>query len=250
MRLFRASVLAASACALALATSGCTGESAEPSSPAPSASESQPRPTPSAPASAAGTGCAPTENATPVGAVTRQTIDIDGDGQPDTEWIVDETGQIRFGVTTASGATFSYDVDTASPIAPAGFVSALDDERTISLLSDGRQASVHVIVDCSFVQPTNLQGEPYTFDLQNLRGHGTGVGCVDGSLVGLQARQTGAQFTVEQTVIELSADGGSARNGEASATEGLPADDPAVHRAQTVSCGDDSLDASGVSLQP
>lgn len=250
MRLLRASVLAASVCALTLAASGCTGETAATSSATPPPDESQPRPTPSSPASAAGTGCAPTGETTPDGAVTRQTIDVDGDAQPDTEWIVDEAGQIRFGVTTASGATFSYDVDTASPIAPAGFVSALDGERMISLLSDGREASVHVIVDCSFAQPTNLQGEPYTFDLQNLRGHGTGVGCVDGSLVGFQARQTGAEFTVEQTVIELSADGRSARNAETSVTEGLAADDPAVQRAQTVSCADDSLDSSGVSLQP
>ena len=57
------------------------------------------------------------------------------------------------------------------------------------------------------------QGEPFQFDLENLRGNGTGVGCSDlghgRHLVGLQALPDGAGYTVRRTEIDL--DGASGR---------------------------------------
>ncbi|SEB54240.1 hypothetical protein SAMN04489806_1040 [Paramicrobacterium humi] len=255
MRAHRLGALGAAAGLLALVVTGCAPEQPAPVSSTAAPSHSAPRPTPSGGSSSASpveTGCSPTDETTPAGAVTRQTIDVDGDGRADTEWIAPgESSGVRFGVTTASGATFSYSVDTGSPVAPAGFVVTLNGAQSISLLSVGREAFEHVITDCGFVQPTNLQGQPYTFDLENLRGHGTGVGCVDNSLVGFQATPTGNdRYTVRRTVIELSENGDAARNGETTTVgTGLSADDPRVVMAQSVTCGEATVSSSGVTLE-
>lgn len=185
----------------------------------------------------------------PAGAVTKATKDVDGDGKADTEWIALVNEQTEFGVTTASNATFSYDVSSASPIARGGFVSKLG-SRFISLLTDGRGAYVHVIASCKFVQPKDSKGVPYTFDLQDLRGNGTGVGCVSGNLVGYLAKGDGSTFTVTQTIVRLSADGTTASNGATSTiATGIVASDPRVKTAESVTCGDDNVASAGVGLQ-
>lgn len=174
---------------------------------------------------------------------------MDGDGKADTEWIARVDNQTEFGVTTASHATFSFAVSSASPIVPDGFVSMLG-SRFISLLSDGRGAYVYVIADCTFVQPKDSGGAPYTFDLQNLRGNGTGVGCVAGTLVGYLAKTDGGSYIVTQTVVNLSADGATASNGTVSRiATAAAASDPRVTTAQSVTCGDDTMASAGVALR-
>jgi hypothetical protein len=159
----------------------------------------------------------------------------------------------RFGVTTASGATFSYDVQSASPIPRGGFVARLTPTRVISLLSDGRGAYVHVIEKCAFVQPTDSQGAAYTFDLQNLRGNGTGVGCIpakDGlALVGYQAIVTSGASTVKQTIISLNAAGTIASGGATTtiATD-VPSTDAIVGTATSVTCGGVTIAKGGITL--
>jgi hypothetical protein len=185
--------------------------------------------------------------------VTASTIDVDGDGSPDTEWIAQIDTVTRFGVTTASGATFSYDVNSASPVPRGGFVARLTPTRVISLLSDGRGAYLHTIVNCAFVEPTDSQGKPYTFDLQNLRGNGTGVGCipVDGSLelVGYQAVTANGTSTVKQTVITLNGAGTIASNGATTAVAtNVPSTDPIVATASAVTCGEVTIPSGGVIL--
>jgi hypothetical protein len=195
-------------------------------------------------------GCPPTPgNSVPAGAVTKATQDVDGDGRADTEWIARVNGRTEFGVTTASHATFSYEVSSASPIAEGGFVSKLG-SRFISLLSDGRGAYVHVIVNCSFVQPKDSKGAPYFFDLQDLRGNGTGVGCVSGNLAGYLAMGDGSTFTVTQTIVTLSADGATASNGAISKIAiGVEASDPRVKTAESVTCRQDNIASAGVALR-
>jgi hypothetical protein len=219
---------------LALALAGCgisptpTGSPSE----SPTASAS---PTPTA-------GCPATPGVTvPTGAVTAPTIDVDGDGTADTEWIAQVDAITRFGVTTASGATFSYDVQSASPIPRGGFVARLTPTRVISLLSDGRGAYVHVIEKCAFVQPTDSQGAAYTFDLQNLRGNGTGVG--------YQAIVTSGASTVKQTIISLNAAGTIASGGATTtiATD-VPSTDAIVGTATSVTCGGVTIAKGGITL--
>lgn len=184
----------------------------------------------------------------PRGATAKTTIDVDGDGRPDTEWLSLDGG-LRFGVTTASGATFSYALNTASPASRAGFVARLNGNQIISIADDDRAAYIHVVEDCAFVQPKDPQGVDYTFDMQNLRGNGTGVGCSDGALVGYQATSTAAGFTVEQTVVNLGQNGSLATNGATStvATD-APSDTPLVEAAQTISCGTVTVANGGVVL--
>src|SRR4051812_17516929 len=65
-------------------------------------------------------GCAPAGDGVPAGADAEPTIDVDGDGQPDTEWIATQIGAdgaVTFGVTTASGSTFTSQIRSASPVA-------------------------------------------------------------------------------------------------------------------------------------
>ena len=86
------------------------------------------------------------------------------------------------------------------------------------------------------------------FDLENLRGHGTGVGCSDlgdgRRLVGLQALQDGAQWVVHRTEIDL--DGNRAGIGRSDTVTADSAQDPAVTSAQTISCGDVTITGDGV----
>lgn len=234
------------AAAVTVLASGCSaGTTPTTNSRSPTASSPSPFPTPTTAA-----GCPATPGTTtPAGAVTKATKDIDGDGTADTEWIARVNDQTEIGITTASNATFSYDVSSASPIAPGAFVSKLGG-RFISLYSDGRGAEVHVISNCTFVQPKDNKGVPYTFDLQNLRGNGTGVGCVSDNLVGYLAKGDGSTFTVTQTIVTLSADGAMASNGAVSTiASGVPASDSRVKTAESVTCGGDNLASDGVGLQ-
>ena len=53
----------------------------------------------------------------------------------------------------------------------------------------------------------------YTFDLQDLTGHGTGVGCSKGYVVGFQATKGTSGYTVKQTQMLLNTTGSVASNG-------------------------------------
>jgi hypothetical protein len=189
----------------------------------------------------------------PTGATAASTIDVDGDGRTDRQWIATVGGATEFGVTTASGATFSYSVTSASPIARGGFVARLTSSRVISMLTDGRQAYLHVVANCAFVQPASSNGKPYTFDLQNLRGNGTGVGCIaadnGAEVVGYQATSVNGGTTVTQTIIQLDAAGTGASNGAVSTVvTGVASNSPIALTANTVSCGSVSVSSGGVTL--
>jgi hypothetical protein len=213
----------------------------------------------SAAASSSGAaGCAPAGNGVPAGADAKESLDVDGDGRADTEWIATEPagdGSVTFGVTTASGATFSSVIRSASPVARSVLVADVTgDGELIALASDGRQVLLYGISDCQLVPEQNEQGQQYAFDL-GFTGFGTGVGCADADgdgvrdLVGLLLQPPGAtnaEAVVQQTIVVL--DGPVARNG---ATTSSPAGDEARQQAaQSVTCGDRTLDADGVTSGP
>ena len=86
-------------------------------------------------------------------------------------------------------------------------------------------------------------GEPFEFDLQNLRGNGTGVGCADlgdgPRLVGLQALPDGGGYSVRRTEINL--EGFRATIGRSDTIPGGSLQDPVVAAAD-----DDHLRRSGI----
>jgi len=207
---------------------------------------------PTSTAPSAGRGCAPTPNGRPTGAATgatvKQIIDVDDDGRPDTGWI---GGSGLFGITTASGATFSTVVKSASPNPPAMLVANIDGS-IVALASDQRAAALLLVKNCALVPARNAQGSTYYFDL-GAGVSGTGVGCsqVAGtqgrSLVGLKLIRdsSGNPQSVERTQIII--DGTQARNGT---HDTVPATGPqgaaAAASATQISCGDLTMAADGV----
>jgi hypothetical protein len=212
--------------------------------PVPAASETttSPPPTPT-PTATPAAGCAPTQTAAPAGADVVSVIDVDGDDRPDEAWLSGGASR-TFGITTASGATFSTPIESGSPVAASAVVDRVQaDQIPIALVDLGREALVYSLAGCAVTPVQNAQGEPYRFD-RGFAGTGTGVGCTaDGGalrLAGLDAVADAAgTFTVTRTFVDLCADGRDATNGSPEqVASGAAADDPVVTTAQEVSCGD------------
>jgi hypothetical protein len=205
-----------------------------------------------------GEACAATSSGPPPGAVTAPTIDVDGDGRDDTAWLAGTPGADRsFGITTASGATFSTPFRSGSPIAASAFAFEPGGELpAYALVSDGRLGSLYSLAGCEVTAVTNPQGDPYTFDLGGFTGFGTGVGCLDldgdgrRDLVGLLAESVDPSTTrIERTIVRL--DGDQASNGPSDElTAHSPGADAEIASARSVTCGDLTLDGDGVHEPP
>ncbi|WP_435737549.1 hypothetical protein V5D56_02815 [Cellulosimicrobium sp. PMB13] len=197
------------------------------------------------PTTPAAEGCPAEGDGPPAGADTDEVVDVDGDGRPDTAWLTGGPDR-AFGITTASGATFSAPIGSASPqpaSAVVQLVAAGDGTAPIALVDTGREVLLLSAAGCAVTPTQDAQGAPYTFD-KGFTGFGTGVGCTeqDGELrlAGLNAvSDDGTSFTVDRTFVDLDADARTATNGEEEtvATDAGP-DDPVVTTAQETSCGD------------
>jgi hypothetical protein len=184
----------------------------------------------------------------PAGAVSHSTIDVDGDGLADTEWI-SSSPTLEFGVTTASGATYSYPLATASPAGREGFIARLNDHRIVSLVDDNRAAYVHFFVNCAWVETKTPQGQPYPLDFNDFAGTGSGVGCSFGYVVQYQAVNSGGSYTVTKTPVDLNGDGSRATPGApTTVVTGVAATDSRVKVAQELSCLAVTPSSGGVSL--
>ncbi|MGB9227715.1 hypothetical protein [Mycobacterium sp.] len=207
----------------------------------------------------AATGCPAAGAPPPPGAAERQVGDLDGDGQPDTLWIGDaqdaDGATTRLvGITTASGANTAVQISSASPIPLRALaIDAQNNGGHQVIVSNGRSAHLYVFTDCRLQTVVDsYYGKPFVFDLANLAGHGTGIGCSDlgppsvgRHLVGLQARPTQrGEWTVHRTEIDLN--GTRASIGQYDILEAAFAEDPVVTSAQTISCGDLTIDQDGV----
>jgi hypothetical protein len=210
--------------------------------------------------SSAAAGCPPGGAPAPAGAGMRQVGDLDGDGLADTLWVGkyrDGDGRSTrvVGITTASGANSDVQIASASPIPLTALaIDAQNDGGNQIIASDGRSARLYTFAECRLQAVVDGDGAPFVFDLQNLRGHGTGVGCSDlgppsigRHLVGLQALQSPpdtGQWTVRRTEIDLY--GTLAKIGQSDTVAATSAQDPAVTSAQTISCGDLTISKDGV----
>jgi hypothetical protein len=143
------------------------------------------------------------------------------------------------GVTTAEG-TGSLRVRTASPMPiQALVVDAQSDGQKQLIVSDGRGAYLYLVQGCRIEPVFDGQGNPFVFDLQNLRGNGTGVGCEDlgggRRLVALQSLGDGT--TERRTEITITEN--NAAPGRSDTVPGTPA-------ATAITCGDQTMAKDGV----
>lgn len=188
-------------------------------------------------------GCVPNGASIPAGADTATIEDVDGDGKPDVEYY-SESPTFEYGIQTASGATFSLADDLAGPGRHSGWSAQLENETVVTVLDDGRTATLHAFVDCGFVTTFGVDGAPYRFLLNGFGDYGTGVECSNGNggrqLLGvLAARQPDDLYNISHTVVTVSPGGLLATNGSSSAgATGLSATDPQVVTAMGSSCGD------------
>jgi hypothetical protein len=187
-----------------------------------------------------GPGCPAGGGAIPSGAQTAQIGDVDGDGKPDTEFATASA----YGIRTASGATVTLPWDLAGPGTHSGWTSHRE-TAVVTVLDDGRTASLHAFVDCGFVASKDASGTPYTFTLAGFGQYGTGVECTDengGALLFgvLAAKQSDGTYSVQGTDVNLVDGGRTAENAGSPQTlaSGLAQDDPKVALAMRSSCGD------------
>jgi hypothetical protein len=152
------------------------------------------------------------------------------------------------GVTT-DGGSGRVRVPSASPMPlQALVIDAQGNGERQLIVSNGREAHLFVLAGCKISAAYDGQGNQFVFDLENLRGTGTGVGCADlgdgRHLVGLQALPDGGGYTVRRTEINL--DGFIATIGLSDTVTGTSAQDPVVASAMTISCGDQTMAQNGV----
>lgn len=209
------------------------------------------------PRAAAASGCPPGGTPPPPAAATRQISDVDGDGLPDTLWVgkwqgPDGAMRRAVGIATASGADSDVPVTSASPIPLRALAIDVQDGHQV-IASLGRNAPLYAFADCRLQTVADSHyGRPFVFDLENLADNSTGVGCgdFDGErhLVALQvalpALGSGDQWTVRRTEINLN--GLRAATGTSDTLTATSAQDPVVTTAQTISCGERTIDHDGV----
>lgn len=199
-------------------------------------------------------GCGAGPSSVPTGAVSREVIDVDGDGIPDVAWLEqDASGAVTAGVITSSGGGTERTWDSASPVTRSLLVVSVNDTTPpLFLADDGRAVQLWAFDDCVIKDVTNVQGAPYTFSL-GLTDIGTGVGCstVDGrqELVGLDGKTSDNGTTVNWSSTVVTVSGTQARNGTVrTGTYTSPDDDPAIDLLHEVTCGNAGIDSAGITL--
>jgi hypothetical protein len=166
-------------------------------------------------------------------------------GRGDMLWI-SRTGSV--GITIPAG-TGVVQVDNAGPLPlQALLIDAQQNGQRQLIVSNGRGAHLYLVSGCDIASVIDQQGQPFVFDLENLRGSGTGVGCADlgdgRHLVSLQATLGPTGWTVRRTQIDF--DGATAKPGRSDTVAAASAQDPSVTDAQTITCGDQTITKDGV----
>src|SRR5699024_4281997 len=89
-------------------------------------------------------GCESGDPGIPDGASSREVVDVDGDGEPDTGWVQGADGTTLVGISTAAGGGSRIEYESASPIPRDVLVVDSDDTPPVEIIiSDGRGASLY-----------------------------------------------------------------------------------------------------------
>ncbi len=150
---------------------------------------------------------------------------------------------------TSPGGTGSVRVPNAGPQPLRALMFDAENNGQWQLIvSNGRVAHLFAVTGCEIAPVIGPDGKPFLFDLQNLRGNGTGVGCIDFGdgrvLVGLQALPQRNRWVVHRTEIDV--DGTAATIGRSDTVTADSDQDPAVTSAQTITCGQRTMNQDGV----
>lgn len=192
---------------------------------------------PAAGAPASAGSCSPTKP--PLDAASKQVA------RGDMLW-VSRDGSV--GITTPAG-TGVVQVPNAGPMPlQAMLIDAQRNGQQQLIVSNGRGAHLYLVNGCDITTVVDQQGNPFVFDLQNLRGTGTGIGCSDFGdgrhLVALQAQVGPTGWTVRRTEIVL--DGATAKLGRSDIVAAPSQQDPTVTAAQSITCGEQTITKDGV----
>jgi hypothetical protein len=146
------------------------------------------------------------------------------------------------GITTPGG-TGVIPPTNAGPLPLQAFlVDAQQDGNQQLIVSNGRTARLYTVSGCEIAAVTDPQGVPFAFDMEDVRGSGTGVGCVDlgegRHLVGFLGQPADNGYTIRRTQINLN--GNVATPGKSDTVAGQS------QQASTISCGDLTLAKDGV----
>lgn len=161
-------------------------------------------------------GCSPNGQRMPAGVQQARIADIDHDGRPDTEWarLIPGTGDVRFGITTASGATFTADASFAGGAARSFVSGTLANGVTVLMPSEGRATDLWTVAACALHQahstvPT-YSGDFGISSTNNQTGAGSAT-CIDGRLAAIALTPDGsATDTVADRYVDVSGDGTTA----------------------------------------
>ncbi|HEY0374667.1 MAG TPA: hypothetical protein VGC94_07710 [Amnibacterium sp.] len=194
-------------------------------SPSASAAPAPPTPTavpPTAPASAppvVGAGCPRTAATMPAGVASARIVDVDGDGHGDREWArILPGGTVRFGITTASGATVSAEQQFAGGGDRTVVVGRLASGVVVAIPSEGRDSPLWSFVRCvlhpvagTYDPQVSIGGGRFVFYSADDAG---AVGCLHGELEGFHSIDAGRdRVTFTAVEVTVSADGLHATTG-------------------------------------
>ncbi|MFD0481778.1 hypothetical protein ACFQ46_04150 [Kineococcus sp. GCM10028916] len=262
-------VVGGAALALLAACSTGGGAATTPTTPSSSSSTAAASPTATAPTSTAPTPMTMTpmspetpvdaapaaSSGVPAGAGAATTVDLDGDGAPDTLWLAQVDGKRELGVVTTSHGATSVEFTSAAPQSATASAAVLASGAPVVFLDTGRSVQLfdYRVEGPALVPVNGVAGGQYSFSL-GFTDYGTGLTCeqqADGlHLFGENATSgTGGTWTVERTEVTVSAEHSIAENGaKTTVATGLAQDDPRVQAAHGTTCGD--VTTAQVALEP
>jgi hypothetical protein len=191
-----------------------------------------------APPAIADAGCGP--GGPPPEAASKDVSDVYG--QPATLWLTN----FIVGITTAQGYGEAA-IRSASPIERrAMLIDAQQDGNHQIIVDAGREALLYTVSGCTITPVVDRHGAGFGLDRGHRRDKGDGVGCSDlgdGRHL-VQLLQLRDSMTVRRTEVDLN--GATATIGRSDTVTATSDQDPAWTTAETISCGDITIDRDGV----
>ena len=215
-----------------------------------------------APSSRAPAGCPATTGSIPAGATSGASLDVDGDGRDDTQFVgkQDSMSNQLFGLSTASGATFSSTYGNANRSTRLLFVLQVAGQTVAVMNASGRSSEAFIVTGCSLVPVTNADGTEFDFSDavagpgggMDAAGYGIACATLPGaggpSLVGIHSyySQYGQLQKIVKNQVVIT---GHVAMVTGSSTNNAPTDAD-VKEAQSISCAAGAISSSTVEPDP